>query len=62
MDDKEKNRAIERFEGFRYSLRAPDKLGPDDLIPQITSFYTFPKSDVVIEPDDRDESSSSEED
>lgn len=34
-----------RFGGFKYSLRSPDKYGPNDIIPQDSSLYAFPKGD-----------------
>ena len=34
-----------RFGGYRYSLRAPDARGPNDVVTEETSNYTFPKKD-----------------
>ena len=44
-----------RFGGYRYSLRAPDGLGPNDYIPEESGLYPFPKCEELEE-----ESSSSE--
>jgi len=47
MDDNEKTEEeIQedryRYGGFRYSMRAPDKWGPDDIIPEYVSLFAFP--------------------
>lgn len=39
------NPDIYRFGGFRYSLRAPDAEGPDDIIPEEQGLYTYPKTE-----------------
>jgi len=44
-----------RFGGFRYSLRAPDGLGPDEIIPEEGSLYPYPRHEEL-----EDDSSSSE--
>lgn len=45
-----------RFGGFRYSLRGPANRGPNDIIPEDTGLYAFPRHEELEE----DESSSSE--
>jgi hypothetical protein len=39
------NPDVYRFSGYRYSLRAPDKCGPNDIIMEVPSLFTFPKKD-----------------
>ena len=39
------NPNVYRFGGLRCTLRAPDKRGPDDIIPQEPGLYAFPKGD-----------------
>jgi len=34
-----------RFSASRYGLRGTEKHGPDDIIPEDSSLYTFPKKD-----------------
>ena len=34
-----------RYGGFRYSLRGPAKSGPDEIIPEVSSLYPFPRKD-----------------
>ena len=37
-----------RFNGFRYSCRGPAKSGPDDIIPEASSLYPFPKNEASV--------------
>lgn len=39
-----------RFGAFKYTLRAPDCHGPNEIIPQETGLYTFPKGDEAVDP------------
>ena len=39
------NPDIYRFEGFRYGLRGTAASGSDEIIPEETSLYTFPRGD-----------------
>jgi len=39
------NPNVYRFNGIRYSLRAPSDQGFTDVIPQETGLYTFPAGD-----------------
>jgi len=39
------NPDIYRFSGFKYSLRSPSTWGPDEIIPENSSLYTYPKDD-----------------
>jgi len=42
-----------RFNGYRYTLRSPDKRGPNDIIPEIRGLYAFPNVNNT-ENDDRE--------
>ena len=44
------NPDVYRFGGFKYSLRAPDTYGFNDIIPQESGLYTFPKGDEASDP------------
>jgi len=46
-----------RFGGFRYSLRAPDGYGPNEIIPEEESLYPYPRHEEL---EDESSSSSSE--
>jgi hypothetical protein len=40
----EETKLRERFTPERYSMRAADRYGPDDIIPEESGLYSFPKS------------------
>ena len=37
-----------RFNGFRYSCRGPSQSGPDNIVPEVSSLYPFPKNQESI--------------
>jgi len=39
-----------RFGAFKYSLRAPDTLGPNDIIAQTLGAYAFPRGEEATDP------------
>jgi len=45
MENQEIDKLKYRFGGFKYSLRSSDTTGPDDIIPQESGLYTFPKGE-----------------
>ena len=34
-----------RFSGVRYSFRAPDRVGPSDMISELPGNFTFPRGE-----------------
>lgn len=46
------NPDVYRFSGLRYSIRGPDACGSDEIIPQETGLYGFPKSDSGTDEDE----------
>jgi hypothetical protein len=45
------NPDIYRFEGLRYQLQAPDRQGFNEIVPQVSSLYSFPQGDQQQTPD-----------
>ena len=45
------NPNIYRFEGLRYQMQAPSTSGFNEIIPQVSSLYSFPKGDQQQTPD-----------
>lgn len=44
-NEKEKLRNKDRFNGARYGFRGTEHSAPDNIIPQLTGMYPFPKDD-----------------
>jgi hypothetical protein len=44
------NPDIYRFGGFKFQLQAPDRCGFNEIIPQVSGSYAFPKGDEATDP------------
>ena len=39
-----------RFSAFKYGLRSPARLGPNDIVTQNSGSYAFPRGDDAVDP------------
>jgi len=44
-EEEKRQRDRYRFGGVRYSFRAPDKWGPDNMIPETLSLFAYPRKE-----------------